>query len=479
MSTLPNKSTRAPLGLAAFDTLRAEDEEWLLDCFVPPADFERMAGERSIIVFGDTGAGKTALCRALVQRVQGNRKPTRLMVEWQIAPAEVNAPSGLATLRDQIHRVFDACALALVNHLMRYPDDWFKVPLWARTTIAWFIRSFIQGDPNTRLARWFTGENTSSTILQTILEHSGEVLQPSAPPDYIAAELVKALKPLGLDGIWIVVDGLERWAITEDEEHLCADLANFLSTLMLFERANLVYKFFVPQHLESRLSIATGVQRRRLDSYRLQWDVSALQMMTERRLALATGIKGFTLAHLCATPAPKKTRSKKTPQKQLTLLDWLQVAGGTNPREWLDQVRPLVQYYLEHRLTKPIDEDTWRKLRHEYPPRLYFDASKKQIIVGGRSVPLEQIPAQAYDMLRYLIEHSKQVVSKADLYYRTYLGLDRVPRRGEKEFREPIEYEGLIDTNLWRLRQALEPDPTDPVLLVTLKGHGVKLNVRW
>lgn len=478
MSISSPKLTRPPIGLVAFETLRAEDEEWLLDCFVPPTDFERMASERSIIVFGDVGAGKTALCRALVQRVQRQGKPTRLIVEWQVAPAEIDASAGLMTLRDQLHRVLDACALALVNYLVQYPDDWSNTPIWARATMAWFIRTFTQGDAKTRLAGWFTEKQPSATaILQMILGHTGEVLQPSASPDYIAAELVKALKPLGLEGIWIVADGLERWLVTE--ERLCADLANFLSTLILFERANLAYKFFVPRHLESALSVATGVQRRRLDSYRLEWDVPTLQMLVERRLALATGIKEFTLSHLCATPVPKKTRSKKVPQKQLNLLDWLQAAGGANPREWLDQVRPLVRYYLEHRLTRPIDEATWRKLRREHPPRLYFDASKKQVIVGGRHVPLEQIPSQAYEMLCYLIGHSNQLVSKADLFFRWYQGLDRVPRKGEKEFREPIEYEGLVDTNLWRLRQALEPDPTDPVLLVTIKGHGVRLNVRW
>lgn len=478
MSSLPEQTTRPPIGLAAFDTLRAEDEEWLFDCFVPPADFERMAGERSIIVFGEAGAGKTALYRALVQRVQCVGKPTRLIVECQVAPVEIGASTGLMTLRDHIYRVFDACALALVNHLTQYPEGWSHAPTWARTTMAWFIRTFTQGDVKTRLARWFTGENSSATaILQTILEHSGEVLQPTASPDYIAAELVKALKPFGLEGIWIMVDGLEKWQV--NAERLGADLAHFLSALMLFARTHWTYKFFVPQHLESALSTATGIQRRRLDSYHLQWDVPSLQRLIEHRLALATGISGFTLSHLCATPAPKKTRSKKVPQKQLTLLDWLQAAGGTNPREWLDQVRPLVQYYLEHHLTQPLDEATWRQLRHAHPPRLYFDASKKQIIVGGRSVPLEQIPAQAYEMLCYLIEHSNQLVSKADLFFRWYQGLDRVPRKGEKEFREPIEYEGLIDTNLWRIRQALEPDPTDPVLLVTIKGHGVRLNVRW
>ncbi|MCX7841244.1 MAG: hypothetical protein N2559_17535, partial [Anaerolineae bacterium] len=382
--------------------------------------------------------------RQLVQGLYRESKPTRLIVEWQPVPPDDSTPADVMSVRRQIHLVFDACALALVNYLMQYPEQWQRMPEWAHTTIAWFIRTFTQGDLKTRLEKWTTEANPSaSAILQTIRENTRQVLQPSASPDYIIAELVKAIQPLGLDGIWIVADGLEKW-VTIEPERLATDLANFLSALILFERTKLVYKFFVPQHLESALCAATGVQRRRLDSYRLQWDASALQTMVERRLALATGIKGFTLTHLCATPAPKKTRSKKTPEKQLTLLDWLQAAGGTNPREWLDQVRPLVQYYLEHRLNRPIDATTWRELRRNYPPRLYFDDSKKHVIVGGRAVPLEQIPAQAYEMLRYLIKHSNQTVDKPTLYFQGYRGLERVPHEGEKGYEKPIEYEGLI-----------------------------------
>jgi hypothetical protein len=479
VSTPETGHKKQPIGIAAFDTLRAEDEDWLLACFIPPNDFELMAGNRSIVVFGESGSGKTALRRALVQRLQYKGKPTHLIVEWRPMPLEQGASSDLSIVRHHLNQIFDLGALALINHLVQYPNDWDTIPAWARTTIAWFVRTFIQGDPNTRLSEWLETESpTVARILQMLLNHRGEVLSATASPNYIAAELIKALKPMGLTGIWVVMDGLEAWAEAEPER-LSTELVNFLSALTLFEQTNVVYKLFLPQRLQAALSTASGLIRRRLDSYHLQWDVSSLRMLVERRLALATGIEGFTLSHLCQDPPAARTEKDKKEKRRLSLFEWLCATGGTNPREWLDQVRPLVQHYLTNHLTQAIDWETWRQLRLEHPPRLYFDASRNLVIVGGRQVPLEQVPAKAYAMLRYLVEHGNQVVSKSELYFRGYQGFDRTPRQGEKGFQEPAEYEGLIDTNLYRLRQALEPEPFDPVLLVTVKGHGVQLKLRW
>jgi hypothetical protein len=479
VSTPETGHKKQPIGIAAFDTLRAEDEDWLLACFIPPNDFELMAGNRSIVVFGESGSGKTALRRALVQRLQYKGKPTHLIVEWHPAPLEPGASADLSAVRQQANQVFAMCATALVNQPMLGTTDWHSIPTTARTTIAWFIRTFAPSNLETHWGEPQDGENVAPTTLLQTITNSSEAAPFPPTPEYIAIELVKALKPLGLEGIWVIADGLEGWAEAEPER-LSAGLSNFLSTLMLFERSNFVYKLFVPQNLESLLSASTGLGRRRLDSYYLQWDTSALQSLVERRLALATGIEGFTLARLCDTPAtPKRVRGKKTPERKLNLLEWLQAAGGTNPREWLDQIRPLAQYYLEHHLTRPIAEATWRELRRRRPPRFYFDPSKNQIIVGGRQVSLDQVPVKAYAMLRYLVQQGNRVVSKSELYFRGYQGLDKIPNRNEKGFQELVEYEGLIDTNLWRLRQALEPEPSDPVILVTVKGHGVQLNARW
>ena len=70
------------------------------------------------------------------------------------------------------------------------------------------------------------------------------------------------------------------------------------------------------------------------------------------------------------------------------------------------------------------------------------------------------------------------MVSKKELYFRVFRGLDRVPGPGDSEYEAP-HYVGLIDTNLWRLRQVIEPDPRKPVLLITRRGRGVTLRVRW
>ncbi len=82
-------------------------------------------------------------------------------------------------------------------------------------------------------------------------------------------------------------------------------------------------------------------------------------------------------------------------------------------------------------------------------------------------------------MLCFLYRRGGEVVSRAELYYRVYHGLDRVPSLTEDQYEPPASYRNLIDTNLWRLRQAIEPDPENPVLLLTRRGWGITLQVRW
>jgi len=161
------------------------------------------------------------------------------------------------------------------------------------------------------------------------------------------------------------------------------------------------------------------------------------------------------------------------------LLEWLEKVGGESPREWLDQIAILAEYYARHPDASPIDEKMWRKLRLRHPPRFYLDEKRCQAIVGGRRINLEELPEKAYEILRYLYQRSGEVVSKGELYFRVYRGLDRVPRPADPDYEAPKDYASLIDTNIWRLRKAIEPDPKNPVLLITRRGFGVTLRVRW
>ena len=99
------------LGLSVFDALRAEDEPWLADCYVPPAEFALMVGARARLIFGETSSGKTALRLALEHAWQDEgAKAAWLVVHWHfnvlVGTSEALTGSALAA-RQQI-QVFDA-----------------------------------------------------------------------------------------------------------------------------------------------------------------------------------------------------------------------------------------------------------------------------------------------------------------------------------------------------------------------------------
>lgn len=455
----------SPPGPTAFRFLRAEDEPWLSACFVPPAEFSRMAEPRSCVIFGEPGSGKTAICRELQARNIGpNGRPLRLMARWQPPPLPPDTRPDLAWVRRLVGEILDACASALVHHLYRFPESYTIAPDWAQSRIIWFIHRYTLGHPAIRWKPLADDLAPGAPLIRQILTGPVPiVLHDDASPEMAMTELLSAVRALGLEGIWVMTDGLEGWADLASER-LTESLKPFLSTLSLFGQASPVYKLFLPDEMEPAISRAGGLVRRRIEGAWIRWDFSALKSLVERRLAFAFGQETFPLEQLCDAPG---------------LPGWLEKVGGTSPREWLDQVASLVDYYAMHSRGKPIGEDTWKRLRREHPPRFYLDEERRQVRIGGHRVNLENLPAKAYEMLCYLYRHSGRVVTKAELYFRAYLGKDRIPRQGDDDYEWPTRYAGLIDTNLWRLRQAIEPDPDEPVLLITRRGHGVILQVRW
>lgn len=90
-----------------------------------------------------------------------------------------------------------------------------------------------------------------------------------------------------------------------------------------------------------------------------------------------------------------------------------------------------------------------------------MDVERHVVTVGDAGVTL---PLKEFDLLEYLLRNSGRVLTRAQLIDRVW-GADYV---GDTK---------TLDVHVKRLRAKIEPDPTDPRYLVTVRGLGYKFEV--
>jgi DNA-binding response OmpR family regulator len=159
------------------------------------------------------------------------------------------------------------------------------------------------------------------------------------------------------------------------------------------------------------------------------------------------------------------------------LLDWLARCGGSLPAGWLQAISHFFAAYVTDAATcgkkAPLTDEERLAVQKQHPPRLHLDPETGRVSVGWRS-SIELQPGQQA-LLRHLYEHRGQTCRRRELY-RAYLegtGRQLPAQTFEKD------YAGPLDNAVYRLRQAIEPDPAHPVLVVTVKGEGFQLDNAW
>jgi len=454
--------TQQPLGIAAFDSLRAEDEPWLAQCYVEPRDFALMTCWRSILVFGDEGAGKTALRLALERAWTPPGQPPRALVaRWPFAIVEDESLKGTLLVRAYRDQVLDAVARAIMDYVLRFPPDWDQLPPWVGRTLAWFLQRFLQGglEDHLELLRGEVGDESLGRLRDALASPVPDVVRLSSPPAEVVGEIVKALTVLGCEGIRVTVDNLEAWC-DADPTLLADHLESFLNALTEFQHPRFVYAFMVPSELDSKDWSAGSVSRRRVDVYRLEWKVTDLEAMMERRLALAFGEKSFPLSKL--GPAER-------------LRNWLKRCGGQSPRGWLRTLAPFVLRFLNKAVETgqmtPLTEEECITIQNEFAPRLYIDPMTDAVFVGWRKV--SEIQPADLRLLKYLYQRRGEFCLREAL-------LDEYLDATDQSFRknEP-KSERLLDQPIYRLKQAIEPDPEHPVFINTVRRKGFRLDNAW
>lgn len=451
----------SPIGLSAFDSLRAEDEPWLGHCFVPPPDFERIAGARSALVFGQAGAGKTSLFNALLADLtpppDQTDPPAHLIIDWRPTPLELDVPASTAA-KAYLGRVLNGCADMLLAHVARWPSEFTNAPGDVQGTLVWFINHYLGENINHHITKYAgrAGE-TGRDLLYSFLsrEKCNEWLS-DAEPAAVIAELIKALREIGIETVYVLV-GPDNLGDQEQAERI---LSTFLSSLTLFENHHFVYKMILPTSLKQSLSSAGAVVRRRIRVHSLTWHVEDLVEIVVKRIAIAAGRPVSTLTEVC------------NDQK---LTEWLERTGGDSPRGWLDYAAPLIAQYL--RRQRPISTKEWKDVREKTPPPLIFSSQDGNVTVGWRCI--DDLPETSLALLRYLHEHRDRACTRDELYHKAYRPTRYPTASSESEHESPTAYNSTLDTAISRLRQKIEPDPNAPIYIVTRRGRGYKLEHAW
>jgi len=438
-----------------FGSLRAEAEvPWLGQMFVPPREFDLIMEPHSILVMGGEGSGKTALEIQLRECASQKETLHLLMASWRPQlPTDTVSSDQVAEIF--ISQTMDSLSFAFLQLLVHTPTLLSSAPSWVQTFMAWFVQRSLQGDREFHLSR-LADEAVSNGLeaATRLLSEPPRSLFPQSTSASILPHLTEAVKALNFKGIWIFVDGLDT-LFRLFPDRLERFLIDFLSMLEYFEDSAFVFKIIVSRDLGLRLQKARSVITRRFKTYPLNWREDELISLTEKRVALTLKREKVLLSDLC---------------KDEAWLQWLKRFAGDTPRGWLDLTRPVLAAYIEN--GKSLSKTEWLDVYRQSPPPLRLDLEAGNVFIGHGKVDVSVI---GYKLLAYLYENRHRSCTKSELYYLANKELVKEPRNKEDDgWDDPSSWEGMMDTALWRLRQALEwdKDGSSPFYIISERGQG-------
>lgn len=440
-----------------FGSLRAETEStWLAQAYLPPRLFGQMIEPRSILVIGEEGSGKSALEFSL--KDYAVQKMSKLLtVSWRPTIPDGALPSSRTT-ELFITQAMDSLSFAFLKLVACTPGTYINAPAWAKDFMHWLVQTFLHGDRQYHLSRLADGANVEGiqTVTHLLTEAPREVFPHDSLPSSILSHLTSAIKAHGLEGVWIFLDGLDT-LFRLSPETLEKFLFSFLSTLDLFEEDTFFFKIVAPTKLDSLLK-SRGVLTRRFSVYQIKWSEEELMHLTEKRIALATKRDNLLLSRLC---------------KDSEWLEWLKKYAGLSPRGWLELTRPILDAYLVK--GKPLTQTEWLDAYRQSPPLLRLDPEAGRVFIGWGEVAVAGI---GYKLLRYLYENRHRPCKKSELYehvYKEFYQTEIATKKKDDKRSTRIDWEGPLDTALYRLRQAVEWDPRDdavPLYIISERGKG-------
>lgn len=437
-----------------FNTLKAENEPWLGDVFVAPSDFNRLTEKRSTILYGEAGSGKTAL---RLELMRGHREGI-FTVLWMPEPILENPASGTALAHQAMRQALRACVESMIlegslSQRLGQPS------IHISSALKWLLQKYLPFDPV------FYIQSQMDRLRYDEAQWYLKLLEQTFPP--IITEqtslrdqtllLLTILRQAKYDQLWLMIDGIERWASLQVGDQVTALLDATLSTLVIFDVPGVVYKFFLPVSLKGVLHRTTGVERHRAEEIQLKWTAESLQTILEKRMAFAFSSPKVSMDFL---------------YKGDEFLNWLKEFGGDSPREWIQFAGPLLSEYQKH--GKRLTVTQMREFIHQHPAPLRLHHERREVWLGKKCIPIGS--ATEFRVLECLSAQPGKICSLEELYYCALAERDSLPDKGDPKWVPQKIWRGPMDTLVWRLRQKIEQNPKEPIYLITHHGKGLELH---
>jgi len=122
------------------------------------------------------------------------------------------------------------------------------------------------------------------------------------------------------------------------------------------------------------------------------------------------------------------------------------------------EVAARIKAYLRRKERIPVAVTSESGKRYDFE-RFVLDESAGELIVNGKVIPC---PTQVYLLLLYFCKHPNIVLSKSTLLEAVW-GFDSYVD------------ENTVSVHIRRIRERIEEDPSNPKLLITVRGLGYKL----
>ncbi len=445
-------NAKIPL-IEVFGTLRAEGEPWLFSVYVPPAHPAALTLARSTLILGGAGSGKSSFLLWMAHKA---REQAYLPVFWRWDPLSWIGEAALETQRHLLSTLSSTIASALFIELGKNQNLWENLLSTTRQWLLYFFAKRLDPDGEGFMAippdcepfvadLWDSIQKVSLPPWMQSLSHLGEL-----------GYLTPLLSRMGWRGLLVLIEDIAASLnLVPEMRAVCND---FFAFLALFDIPNLYFKIVLDQAFADLVESSPVVLRRRADLYRLQWSEAALETIVNRRLQTVLG-EHATLDRLYDRTA---------------LVRWFTIVGGLTPRGWLEALGALLLELQDKTALSPfhrLTPEAWRDFRRRHMPGLFYNAQEASVTVGWRKTFLS--PGEDA-LFRYLWERRGQICPRAALYKAYCQQI-----YGEQSVSEcrtfPNDYRSLLDTAFHRLREAIEPDPEDPMLIVTYRNKGICL----